>query len=208
MSLERPTPRENKLENNPSKKNNFTEKSLEEKFIVSQEKPKRTPEEDEVIKQLEEDLKSSTNKHTSNEHFEQKSNDDVVKLTELYNQGVQKKEKIKRIATNVTDFVPVIGSAKMILEGIKGEQMGTNKKIESWSRIIHGTSGVVFLVLDLTGIGAIGSELGKIGVKVALRSIEKETLKKVVGNKIIQKEALKLSVLGEKRIKAKEELVV
>lgn len=161
-----------------------------------------------MIKQLEEKLKPSTNKHTSHEHFAQKSNEDVVKLTELYNQGVQKKEKIKRIATNVTDFIPVIGSAKMILEGITGNQIGTGKKIESWSRIIHGGSGVVFLAFDLTGLGAIGSELGKIGVKVALRSIEKGTLKKVVGNKIIQKEAIELSVLGEKRIKAKEELVV
>ncbi len=128
---------------------------------------------------------------------------DAIHLRSLYLQT----EKVKRIATNVTDFVPVVGSIKMIMEGWKGEQYGTEKEIKGVGRVIHTVSGVVFLALDLTGIGAIASELGKgvikIGERVALR-----TLKETLAREVIGKEVTKLALRGSTRIDKKEKIVI
>jgi len=117
-----------------------------------------------------------------------------------------KVERVKRIATNVTDFVPVIGSIKMMLEGTRGVQYGTGKKLPFLTRLIHGTSGAVFLALDITGVGVIASELGKLGIKIGLRALEKRTLTKVIESAVIKKEGAKLVARGEKRIDKKEKL--
>ncbi len=103
------------------------------------------------------------------------------------------------VVTNTVDFIPVIGSAKMILESLRGKQYGTDKELSGKLRFIHGLSGALFLAADLTGIGAIASELGKAGIKLSLRSLEKKALQNVVTNETIQQKAERLAVEGEKR---------
>lgn len=116
-----------------------------------------------------------------------------------------KVEKTKRIVTNVADFVPVVGSIKMIMEGLKGEQYGTEKEIKGVERVVHTASGVVFLALDLTGIGAIASELGKgvlkIGERAVIRSFE-ETL----AREVVAKEVTKLTLRGNTRVDKQEKI--
>jgi hypothetical protein len=110
------------------------------------------------------------------------------------------------IITNGVDFLPIVGSAKMLLEGVLGKQYGTHKELIGKVRILHGVSGLVFLVLDATGIGAIASEAGKLGVKLSLRTLEKETVEKVLESQVIKEEGAKLTTRGNERVKRKEEL--
>ena len=114
--------------------------------------------------------------------------------------------RIERIGTNVIDFIPVLGSIKMIAEGIRGKQFATGKSIEGKSRLVHGISGVAFLALDITGIGAIASELGKGGLKIGARILEKETLAKIAETTLAHEELPRLIVRGEQRISKKEAL--
>jgi Pre-toxin TG len=113
------------------------------------------------------------------------------------------------LASNITDFVTVIGSAKMIHEAVKGEQMGTEKKLEGWRRIAHGAAGAGFLASDLTGVGAIasiGSKLiGRGALSVTEKLVEKTFLKQIAKKEIIQ-EGVKLKVSAEKRSEMRENL--
>lgn len=106
-----------------------------------------------------------------------------------------KKHKRRSVISKVSDFLPIIGSSKMILEGMTGEQMGTKKILEGWRRAVHGVSGAAFLAADLTGIGAVGSIVGKGlirgGIKLRERSLEKNVLKE---------ESIKLAERGHKRV--------
>jgi hypothetical protein len=120
-------------------------------------------------------------------------------------QAQQKVERVTRIATNVTDFIPIVGSAKMILEGVRGRQYGTEQKIEGVGRIVHTVSGVVFLALDMTGVGAIASEFGKGVIKVGERTLVR-TLEENLAKEIVQKEGGKLVARGETRIDTKEKI--
>ncbi len=113
------------------------------------------------------------------------------------------------LASNITDFVPVVGSAKMIKEAISGEQMGTGNKIEGWRRAVHGVTGAAFLAADLTGIGAVGSIAGKAlmrgGIKVGEKVAERQILQS--GEKaIFKKESSKLIERGEVRMDKSEEI--
>lgn len=103
------------------------------------------------------------------------------------------------ITTNLVDFIPVIGSAKMAYEGLIGQQVGTGKKLSTKERLAHGISGAAFFALDITGIGALVSEAGKVGIKLGARMFEKEALEKIVTNKVAQEEGGKLTTRGKKR---------
>ena len=197
-----------KLESSPETKDKREQenKSPDERFLLKNIGHLRTPKEEARIKELEEKLRTKSEKYSSHEHFTKEDHSDINELVALYQKGIAKKEKVKRIVTNLTDFIPLVGSAKMMLEGIIGKQLGTNKKIEGWARLGHGVSGTAFLVLDTTGLGAIASELGKLGIKIGMRALEKEALKKIIRNKIIQKEGDILVARGEKRMNKKEEL--
>lgn len=116
----------------------------------------------------------------------------------------------KKLATNIIDFIPVIGSTKMIIEGLRGKQFGTEKEIQGLGRIIHSGSGVLFLILDVTGAGAIISELGKgvfkVGERIVLKDLEHvvekaalEEAGKIAAHGIIEKEAEVLLARGELR---------
>lgn len=118
----------------------------------------------------------------------------------------EKAKRVKRAVTNITDFVPVIGSIKMILEGLKGKQYGTEKEITGLGRFIHTTSGIVFLALDLTGVGAILSEVGKGVIKIGERALVRSA-EETLAREVVEKEATKLVVRGEKRIDEKEKVV-
>lgn len=87
--------------------------------------------------------------------------------------------------TNALDFIPIIGSVKMALEGIRGEQFLTHKKIiKEPGRGIHTIAGFAFLVLDMTSVGTIFSEFGKgvlkIGGRVLMRSVGEVTTRDAV----------------------------
>ncbi len=128
-------------------------------------------------------------------------------LDSIHMQAALKKvERVKRIATNVTDFIPVIGSAKMILEGIRGKQYGTEKEIKGVSRVIHTASGALFLGLDMTGVGVIASELGKGAIKIGERAALKK-LEKTLAQEVVVKESAKLVARGEARIDKAENIV-
>lgn len=114
--------------------------------------------------------------------------------------------KLAKVATNVVDFVPILGSGKMILEGLRGKQYGTDRVISGSARIIHGVSGAIFLPLDVTGIGALVSEAGKAGVKIGIRLLEQQPLKRLVVHEGTQREVTKLATRGNMRREAQEKI--
>ncbi len=136
---------------------------------------------------------------------------------------------IKKRVTNIVDFVPIVGSAKMVTEAFKGEQYGTHKKIEGWRRGVHGVAGAAFLAADFTGVGAVGSLITKgalrgilrggiksgekIAEKAILESSEKAAVKiaeqeaaKIAQRKLLKKETAKLAARGDKRIDRAEKI--
>jgi hypothetical protein len=117
----------------------------------------------------------------------------------------EKAQTVKKITTNVVDFIPIVGSIKMILEGLKGKQYGTEKEITGSRRLVHGISGVVFLGLDITGVGAIASEVGKGVIKIGERALVRNA-EEALAREVVEKEATKLAVRGEKRIDRKEKI--
>ncbi len=204
MSLEKPSlEKENNFLEQFPHLSHLTEKE-QERFLVlhvhnqkQEEKDKKT--EKELLKQL------------SFVHSQEPVPENISLENQRGRSAPLPHERLKRISTNVADFVPVIGSAKMVIEGIRGKQFGTEKEITGTLRLLHGTSGALFFVADLTGIGAIASEFGKAGVKIGTRMLEKEIMKKTATvatkNNIVKEEALKLAIRGEERIDKKEEIL-
>lgn len=119
--------------------------------------------------------------------------------------GKEHAAKMQRRKSIVLDFIPVIGSAKMISEAIRGNQHMTGKKLDAQVRVIHGVSGAIFLTLDVTGIGVIVSELGKailkMGEKLLLERVTEE-----VSMSVVKKESKKLIVRGKVRAKNTDSL--
>ncbi len=185
----------------PEKKH-LEEDSLENKFIVKPDHLKNIEDNNKADALL----KKITSLPLIHEDSLPKIKDSTEELTVIYGQSLQARtEKFRKVVTNVTDFVPVIGSIKMILEGWNGKQYGTENEIKGAGRVVHTISGVVFLGLDLTGVGVIASEFGKgvikIGERVAVRTLEERLARKVV-----EKEVLKLTLRGHKRIEKKEKI--
>ena len=73
-----------------------------------------------------------------------------------------KKSKLYKLAAEAVNFIPVIGSAKMIGEGLSGRTMA-GERLSKGQRIWHATEGAVFLALDLTGVGIAAAENLKAG---------------------------------------------
>lgn len=67
-----------------------------------------------------------------------------------------KAQKLKALAFEAVDFIPVAGSAKMLAEGLYGKTM-SGEELSKTKRVIHSVEGAVFLAVDLTGMGAIAS---------------------------------------------------
>lgn len=126
---------------------------------------------------------------------------DSLQVKSLQEKYAQK----KRIVTNIVDFVPFVGSAKMAIEGIRGKQFGTDKEIHGVARVMHTAFGVGFFALDCTGVGIIAEELGKGVIKfgeiAALRTAEE-----IAAREIIKKEVAILAARGMTRIDRKEEI--
>lgn len=191
---------------NPDKKRVLGVEEAEERFNLEQreidpEKLAKTKED--VDKLLVKIKRSSKN---SGDTIGRKVEEPVPQLdvSELKNIESNAQKWDRRI-TNVTDFVPVIGSFKMIIEGIKGKQYMTEKEITGVQRVVHTLSGVVFLGLDLTGVGAIASEVGKGVIKVGERYVFR-SIGSGIERKVLEKEASKLAVRGDNRIKKGEEI--
>ncbi len=196
------------------------EKSPEKKKNLQEGEPHHSKEELERIaeqRHFNERMKDNKERVKGDEEIENHIREEVSHLKEgkpselkLENKPEKKPSldtyaRAKRITTNVVDFVPVVGSAKMILEGLRGKQYGTEKEIKGMGRVIHTVSGVVFLGLDMTGVGAIASELGKgvikLGERAAIKKIEER-----VALEAIEKESIKLGARGETRIDKKEKI--
>lgn len=138
---------------------------------------------------------------------------EAEKTPEMKNSKVETKDTTlpktntrAKILSNAIDFIPIIGSAKMIQEAWEGKQLGTGIALNNKQRLLHGASGALFLALDCTGIGAIGSELGKAGIKLGLRALEKETTVKLLENSVIREESKILLTRGSVRHDKAEEL--
>lgn len=115
--------------------------------------------------------------------------------------------RVKRRITNLTDFVPVVGSAKMLAEAFKGEQYVTGQKIEGWKRGLHGVTGAAFLAADLTGVGAVGSLIGKGALKGGIKIGEKMAEKAILesGGKVVVKiTEQEAAILAQRQLLKKE----
>lgn len=73
-----------------------------------------------------------------------------------------KKRSLYKLAMESLDLIPVIGSVKMIGEGLAGTTL-SGEKLSTGKRILHFTEGAVFLTLDLTGVGITAAEGMKSG---------------------------------------------
>ncbi len=116
-----------------------------------------------------------------------------------------RKEKVLRVASAVTDFIPVIGSVKMMAESFRGEQVGTGKVLQGKARFFHGLAGTLFLALDITGVGAVASEIGKGILKISERMAMKAVERKA-SQEILKREAEQLFIRGKERSKRAEEM--
>lgn len=130
---------------------------------------------------------------------------------------LMKPSKGTTIATNAADFVPVVGSGKMIMESLRGKQYGTDKEINGIGRAVHGAAGAVFLAADLTGAGAVTSVGGKALVrgsmhlagKVAEKGVEKmavSSTEKLAERQLLKREGGKLYERGKERRNMQDEI--
>jgi hypothetical protein len=88
--------------------------------------------------------------------------------------------------TNALDFIPVVGSIKMAIEGVRGKQYGTHKELRDIPRGIHTVAGLSFLVLDMTTVGVIFSEFGKGIIKLGTKSLVKSAEEVVLKDSLIK----------------------
>lgn len=122
-----------------------------------------------------------------------------------YHQKLKEEEdRFHRVISNIVDFVPVVGSIKMALEGIQGKQFGTGKELHGIERGLHTVSGVSFLVLDLTGVGTIISEFGKGAFKIGGRGFVK-VIEELLAHDIAKEGAI-LAARAEERMERKEKI--
>lgn len=99
-----------------------------------------------------------------------------------------KKDKLKKVAIDGIDFIPVVGSTKMIAESAAGKTMG-GEKLSNFRRFMHGAEGSVFLAMDLTGMGVAAD-----GLKAAkLMSRSSALMRKMGLSEKVYKPAYKFS---------------
>lgn len=79
-----------------------------------------------------------------------------------------RKSKLVRLSSDAVDFIPVVGSAKMIAESVYGQTLA-GEKLTKGQRALRFAEGSIFLALDLTGVGATASTGLKAG-RLATRS--------------------------------------
>jgi hypothetical protein len=83
------------------------------------------------------------------------------------------KSRLYRFACGAADFIPVVGPAKMAAEAAYGQTLG-GEELSGWGRLLHGTEGVVFLAVDLTGFGAVATKMlkgGEVGIRLGPKLI-------------------------------------
>lgn len=113
------------------------------------------------------------------------------------------RSKLYRFACTALDFVPVAGPAKQLVECAAGKTLGGDT-LEGWKRALHGIEGAVFLAIDLTAFGAVGTKAVK-GVEVAAKGAKavkgaKAMKGGVEAGKLLKRTAafLRVSGAGEK----------
>ncbi|MDI9354828.1 MAG: hypothetical protein QM532_01170 [Cyanobium sp. MAG06] len=99
--------------------------------------------------------------------------DEINKAQQALDEHYSVNKNKTHFGSEAVDFVPVVGSVKMIAEGLRGKQYGSGKEIKGVNRAIHAVAGAGFLVSDLTGIGAVASIAGKGALKVGVKTMEK-----------------------------------
>lgn len=77
------------------------------------------------------------------------------------------KSLLFKFACGAADFIPVVGPAKMLIEAAAGKTLGGDE-LKGWKRFLHGAEGLVFLAVDCTGFGAVGTKLAKAGKSGAM----------------------------------------
>ncbi|MDQ5957050.1 MAG: hypothetical protein QG614_21 [Patescibacteria group bacterium] len=123
----------------------------------------------------------------------------------------------QEIGSAALDFVPVLGSAKMVHESFTGQQEFTGHKIEGWRRLVHGVSGAAFLASDLSGVGAVASLGGKallrggikFGEKIASKSLTSKAVSEGLeksSEKIIENKAAILASNASSRRKRSDKI--
>ena len=78
--------------------------------------------------------------------------------------------KAKILATEAVNFIPFVGSAKMIAEGAKGRELITGRELKGKERFMHTAEGAVFFALDFTGVGGVAGKAATRGGRLAGRS--------------------------------------
>ncbi|MFC1640813.1 hypothetical protein ACFL2D_02050 [Patescibacteria group bacterium] len=109
------------------------------------------------------------------DEFKQDAGEVVDEIYQDYDKKAAKAEaaspenqsKLKRIALEAADLIPVAGPLKMIGESIAGTKLSGEKM--TWKeRTFHAVEGAVFLALDLTGVGVVAK--GAKAAKLLTRS--------------------------------------
>ncbi len=93
------------------------------------------------------------------------------------------------------DYVPVVGSAKMIGEAMRGRRAGASERMSGTERVRQGVEGAAFLAADMTGVGEV-ARLGKAGM--AASKMGEHALAKGAGRQMMR-EGMALHERGKVR---------
>lgn len=124
----------------------------------------------------------------TNEYFQEKYKDDADKLIIHKSDGIDYSgidfgenvgdRKGKEITSTFLDFVPYVGTAKGIIEGITGRDLVTGEKIDLFSRVMGIIPGAKAVGKGVKGIKATGKIIkNSKKIKVVLSDGSKITLK-------------------------------
>jgi hypothetical protein len=97
------------------------------------------------------------------------------------------------------DWVPVVGSAKMVGESVAGKRLD-GRRLSGTDRVRHGATGAAFMAADMTGVGEV-TRLGKAGM-IAARLGEQEVAR--AAGRQMSKEGGKLYERGRQRAAAND----
>jgi len=200
LETEEPSFDENEIEGKEYSQSNYNKSRFELKSEIDEGEEK---EKENHIKEL---MKKIFSFKKSKKQEEKPKEKQIKQLdTASLKKLKEKEDKRDKRLTNLSDFIPVIGSIKMIAEGLQGKQYLTEKEIKGGKRFFHTLFGALFLGLDITGIGAIASGLGKGAIKIGERLVLEE-IGEGIEKEVLEKETAKLATRGDKRIEKQEKI--
>jgi hypothetical protein len=83
--------------------------------------------------------------------------------------------------SQAADWIPVVGSVKMIAEAKKGKLIGGGQ-LSGAARVRHGVAGGAFLAADLTAVGEVvrAGKLVKVGLKLGEKQVARAAGKRAI----------------------------